>query len=313
MLGGGGVLGAAWMIGALGALEESTGLDVRTFDHIVGTSAGAVVAALLGAGISVADQRDHQLGRVRTGPLAAQAWDYDTATGGSRPRLPRLSAGSPAMVARNVRRLRRMPPTAVLSGFVPEGRGSLDGVGELVGAVTPEGSWSPHGGVWIVAMDYETGRRVAFGRPGDPEASLSEAVMASCAIPGWFAPVTVGEHRYIDGGTCSATSADLLAGLGLDEVYVVAPMVSFEFDHPRSLVSRLERRWRVRVTRRCMHEVMKLQAQGTDVCILGPVADDLAVMGANVMAVGRRLDVLETSMRTTAQTLARGRQRADAG
>lgn len=313
MLGGGGVLGAAWMVGALSAIEDRTGADVRSFDYILGTSAGAVIAALIGAGADVSQLRDHQLGRAGTGPLAEHAWDYDTATGGPRPVRPRMGVGSPAMVARNVRRLRRMPPTAVLSALVPEGRGSVQGIGDLVAAVTPGEGWSPHPGVWIVAMNYGTGRRVAFGRPGGPRASLPQAVMASCAIPGWFAPVTIDGHRYVDGGACSVTSVDLLAGLDLDEVFVVAPMVSFELDHPTQLLSRLERRWRVRCTRRCVREARKLRAEGTHVTLLGPGPADLEAIGANVMDGGRRLDVLETSMATSAAALSQGRRWADAG
>ena len=57
VLGGGGVLGAAWMVGALGALEDSLGIDVRDSEQIVGTSAGSVLAALIGAGVGVADLR----------------------------------------------------------------------------------------------------------------------------------------------------------------------------------------------------------------------------------------------------------------
>ncbi|MEP7018786.1 MAG: patatin-like phospholipase family protein, partial [Actinomycetota bacterium] len=43
VLGGGGVLGAAWMVGALQALQEETGIDVRDFDSCIGTSAGSVL------------------------------------------------------------------------------------------------------------------------------------------------------------------------------------------------------------------------------------------------------------------------------
>ncbi len=75
-----------------------------------------------------------------------------------------------------------------------------------------------------MALDYETGRRVVFGAPGAPAAGLSDAVLASCAIPGWFEPVTIGGHRYVDGGMWSATNVDLLAEAGLDEIFVLAPM-----------------------------------------------------------------------------------------
>jgi NTE family protein len=313
VLGAGGVLGAAWMVGALCALEEAVGLDVRSCEQIVGTSAGSVVAAMLGAGVTPSQLRDHQLGHVVDGPLAAFPWDYDRATGGALPPRPRLVFGSTALVRSNVRRLRRLPPTAVLSALLPVGRGSLDDLGSLIEAIAPGGTWSLHPGVRIVAMDYETGRRVPFGRPGEPPASLVEAVMASCAIPGWYSPVVIGGHRYVDGGTCSPTSVDLLAGLGLDEVYVVAPLVTLRPDRPRSLVAKMERRWRALMTRRCLREAAKLHAEGTMVTILGPGPEDLEAIGVNVMQVGRRIRVLETSLRTSAAALGGGSTQREAG
>ena len=99
--------------------------------------------------------------------------------------------------------------------------------------------------------------------------------MASCAIPGWYSPVRIGADRYVDGGACSSTSVDLLAGAGLDEVWVVAPSVSFLLDSPEALATRLERQWRVRVTRRCLREVAKVHAGGTEVTVLGPGPEDL--------------------------------------
>jgi NTE family protein len=303
VLGGGGVLGGAWMVGALTALESVHSVDARDADVIIGTSAGSVMAAMLGAGVGVAEVRAHQLGhRVSTGPLAAADWDYDTSTGGPLPPFPRLTPGSTALFTQNVGRLRRLPPTAVLSAFLPEGRGRLDAVGGLIRALVPSG-WAPHAGVRAVAMDYESGRRVAFGAGGAPDADLADAVMASCAIPGWYQPVTIGGRRYVDGGACSATNVDLAAALGLDEVFVLAPMVSFAFDRPTHWRARAERRWRARVTRRCLREVAKVHGGGTDVTVVGPGPEDLEAIGANLMAVERRQLVLETSLATSARAL----------
>jgi NTE family protein len=303
VLGGGGVLGGAWMVGALTALEEVHGLDARDAEMIVGTSAGSVTAALLGAGIGVGDLRAHQLGsRPANELLAAVTWDYDTSAGGAHPPLPRFHPGSAALITRNVGRWHRMPPTTVLAGLLPEGRGSLTAVGALIAGLVPQG-WSPHSGVRIVALDYDSGHRVVFGHPRFPAVDLADAVMASCAIPGWYAPVTIGGRRYVDGGAWSATSADLLAGLGLDEVFVIAPMVSFAFDRPASLLARAERRWRLQVTRRCLREVSKLHAGGSEVTVLGPGPDDLTAMGSNLMAPERRRDVLQTSLRTARAAL----------
>jgi NTE family protein len=155
-------------------------------------------------------------------------------------------------------------------------------------------------------MDYETGRRVAFGRAGAPSARLGDAVMASCAIPGWYEPVVIDGRRYVDGGTLSPTSLDLLGGLGLDEVVVLAPMVSFEMDTPATVVGRLERRFRRAMTRRVLHEAGKVRRSGSAVTILGPGPEDLEAIGVNLMDPSRRLRVLDTSLRTSARALSEG-------
>ena len=304
VLGGGGMLGAAWMVGALCALEEVHGFDATTADVIVGTSAGSVLAALVGAGVSPKHLRDHQRGvPIPSGPLAGYTWDYERAAGTGRPKLPKLFPASGKGLASSARRLRQLPPTAVLAGFMPQGQGSLERVGHLIEAITPMDEWSPHPNTWIVAMDLDEGKRVPFGKPGAPVAPLSDAVMASCAIPAWFQPVEINGHKYVDGGACSATSVDLVADMGLDEVYVLAPMVSFAVDRPNSVIARLERRWRTSVTRRCLYEAEKVRDNGAEVVLLGPGPEDLEAMGGNVMDVSRRLPVLEVSLRTSLEAL----------
>lgn len=303
VLGGGGVLGAAWMVGALKALQEETGVDVRDFDALVGTSAGSVLVALLGAGVSVGDLVKHQLGvPVVSGPLAGFHFDYERASGGVRPQRPRPGLGSRELLIRNALQLRQLPPTAILSALLPVGRGNLEAVGALVSHVVPEG-WVPRDAVTVVALDYDSGQRVAFGRPGSPAAALHEAVMASCAIPGWYQPMVIGDHRYIDGGAWSSTNLDLLAGEGLDEVFVLAPQVSFDADTPTQWATRLERQWRNRVTRNVVREVKTVHRQGTQVTVLGPGPEDLEAIGGNLMDLSRRPRVIETSLRTSALAL----------
>jgi NTE family protein len=127
--------------------------------------------------------------------------------------------------------------------------------------------------------------------------------MSSCAIPGWYAPVRIGGRRYVDGGACSPTSLDLVAPLGLDEVVVLSPMTSFDYDEPTTLAGRMERRFRRVVTKRLVGELRKVTATGTKVTVLGPTAEDLSVIGANLMDPSRRTRVLETSLRTSAAAL----------
>ena len=304
VIGGGGVLGAAWAIGALCALEESVGVAVGSFDELVGTSAGSVLCTMLAAGVSVDDLRTHQLeGRVERGPLAGFEWDYDQGTGGDRPPTPKAGLGSPVLLRKGIRELRQLPPTALLAAFLPEGRGSLDSVGAVVRHVQPTG-WVGRAGLSVVAFDYDAGVRVAFGREGAPVADIADAVMASCAIPGWYHPVRIGERRFIDGGTWSSTNVDLLVGRGLDEIYVLAPQVSFETDTPSQLVSRLERQWRTRVTAKALKEMNVVHADGAQVTMIGPGREDLEAIGGNLMDVNRRPLVIETSLRTSRIALA---------
>ncbi len=302
VLGGGGVLGGTWAVGAIEAMEQQFGFAAADADVIVGTSAGSVLAALIGAGVTTEQLVAHYDGRpVTAGPLAGVEFDVAQAAGGRRPGLPRLvGPGSPRLIGASLRRPGRLPPTAVLSAFMPEGTRTLHEVAHLIAAVTPPGQWSPHPNLWVVAMDYEDGRRTVFGRPGAPVAALADAVVASCSIPGWFVPVTIAGRTYVDGGAVSATSIDVLAHLGLDEVFVVAPMVSFATDHPRTLAARLERRWRGEVTRAACHEAAIVQSAGAVVRLLGPGPEDLAAIGANLMDDSRQHHVLHTSLRTSA-------------
>jgi len=297
VLGAGGVLGAAWTIGALAAVQEQYGWDPRDADVLVGTSAGSVLAASLGCRIGVGDLLDSQRG------IPVPGIDYDHDAAGALPPLPRPGIGSPRGLLQSALHPFRTTPMMALSTVLPQGRGSIEPVGQLVDAIAPPGSWALHPQTWVVAMDYDSGRRVVFGRDGAPAAPLRDAVMASCSIPAWYAPVRIDRRRYVDGGACSPTSLDLVARLGLDEVVVLSPMTSMEYDSPTSVAARIERRLRRLVTKRLLGEVKKVAATGTRVTLLGPGPEDLAAIGANMMDPQRRESVLETSVRTSRAAL----------
>lgn len=319
VLGAGGVLGFAWAVGALSALEAAEGIDCRDADMIVGTSAGSITAALLGCGVAVPTMLAHQSGIPVEGDTDAADtdagtsvvgsseidYDYETDSGGSLPPWPAPGLGSAQLLVHAALHPRQVTPMAALSSVLPRGRGTLEPVTRLVANLLSEGAdWAPHPSVWAVAMDYDNGQRVPFGRPGSPAARLPDAVTASCSIPGWYTPVRIGEHRYVDGGTCSSTSLDLLADQSLDEIYVFAPMVSFGYDRPTSVPALLERRFRRLATRRLLREAAKVRAAGTMVRMFGPGAEDLISIGANMMDPRRRQQVLETSLQTSARALA---------
>lgn len=300
MLGAGGVLGFTWTVGALHALEQSLGMDVRDMDVIVGTSAGSIMAAVLSSDVPLEVVLRHQRGRVRPGDVKID-WNYDSDSGGALPPLPMLGLGSPRLLARVARHPGRFTPLTAASAVLPRGRGRLAPVTSMVERIS-DAAW-PERETWIVAVDYATGRRTVFGQHGAPTARLSEAVTASCAIPGWYAPIRIGTRLYVDGGTHSSTSLDLLAGSPLDEVFVVAPMAATGYDRPWSVVGQVERRIRRQVTRRLEREAAKVRLAGTAVTLLAPGPDDLRAIGANMMDHRRRRAVLRTSLFTSTGAL----------
>ena len=308
VLGAGGVLGAAWMTGALAGLQDRlpAAADV---DLIVGTSAGSVLAAAL---------------RCRASMDEIVAWQCGDATGmlaesmvlakrdGPLPPWPRPHPGSLPLARAAL--LLQVPPWVGASGWLPHGRGQHAALRSLVSALhwrhhqhrePGHTSHWVHGDTWIAAMDYDTGRPVLFGQAGAPHARLPDAVVASCSIPGWYEPTLIDGRRYVDGGIRSATSLGALSGTRVQEVYVLAPMASTEPDHPLQPHLQIERRVRRLLTRVLLRQAKMLSAQGKRVTIVTPGPRDLAVMGANLMDSRRRQAVLEVSLGTSADSLAR--------
>jgi NTE family protein len=298
------------MLGALAALQEKHDWDPRDAALMVGTSAGSVMSALLRSGQAVDELYTAHAEETAT----ARATDLPDA--GPLPGLPHppdepdrepgwpgltgIGPGSLPLLLQAVRTPLKLTPSAVCSALLPRGRRPLTRIESFVRAVHPDDRWP--GGTWIVATDYHTGRRVTFGRAGSPTTSLARAVAASCAVPAWYEPVTIDGLPHIDGGVCSPCNADLLAGSGLDEVYVLAPMAATEHDRPRDPLTWLERRWRRSSTKRVCRELDKLRAAGIRATLLTPNATDLEVMGFNMMDGARRRDVLLCARETvTAQ------------
>jgi NTE family protein len=302
VIGAGGVLGFAWATGALAALERAEGFDCRSVDALVGTSAGSILSALLSCGLPAESIVRHQQGLPAPGDPVVD-YDEDVDGAGPLPPMPALAFGSPGLLLRAARHPLSTSPVAALAGLVPRGRASHTGVRRLVSSVLAGDHWPDDPRPWVVTMDYQSGRRVVFGRDGAPEATLADAVSASCAVPGWFAPTEIGGRPYVDGGTCSIASVDLLAGQDLDEVYVLAPMASFAYDAPSSVAGRLERRVRRVLTRQLLREAERVRATGTRVTLIAPGPEDLSAIGSNLMDARRRAAVLETSLRTSAAAL----------
>jgi NTE family protein len=301
VLGAGGATGGAFHAGVLAALEAGIGWDPRRADVILGTSAGSIAGAMLRAGFSAADGA----ARLSGAPLSAEGAARLRSIGlppGPPPPAGRPGSRSwfgpsaPAVLLAAARRPWDVRPMAVMAGLMPEGPVPTTVISDGVTAMLGDG-W-PARPLWIAAVRLDDARLVVFGQAGAPDATPAEAVAASCAIPGWFAPVRIGGARYVDGGAHSLTNVNRLARAGLDLVIVSAPM------------GRAGRRgyngaFRQAARAQLIMEAEVLRRKGVAVVAFQPTVADQAVMGPNAMDASRRAAVVHQVRNSTLARLAR--------
>jgi NTE family protein len=157
----------------------------------------------------------------------------------------------------------------------------------------------PDKALWLCTVDINSGRRIVLGREGSPETSVATAVLASCAIPGFYQPVKVGKYTLVDGGVHSSTNLDLAAKFGCDLIIGVAPMAYEPIDAPdpiRQLV-------RLIPTRALSRETTYARRKGAEVLLIRPTAAELAVHGANLMRPDAGEEIARASYDAAARLL----------
>jgi NTE family protein len=240
VFGGGGVTGIAWETGVLVGLRDE-GVDVTDADLIVGTSAGSAVGAQVASG----DDLDGLYQRQLELSSSERAVAFDPMEFAKT----FLAALEGADGAHDVRA--RIGALALAADTVSESERRA-----IIAARLSRTEW-PERALVVTAVDEATGDLAAFDK--DDGAPFVDAVAASCAVPGVWPPVTIGDRRYIDGGVRSVVNLDLAAGH--DRVLVVAPS-------------------RLGIGRSVDDEIAAL---AVDARVLGVFADEdaLAVMGPN--------------------------------
>jgi NTE family protein len=278
VLGVGGTLGEAWMRGLLSGLESAGGLDFRRTEHFVGSSAGSIVAATLAAGRrpEAGDRAAREWGEQASDEPAAPGLLRRTARGASRVGIAAASPLAPVALA-GVAPAGRVIRAAALAA-VPDGRRSLGRLGRHFDAMGA----TFDGRLRIAAVDRRSGRRVMFGAPRAPSAAVSQAVLASCAVPGLFAPVSIGGREYVDGGVWSPGNLDAApAGRG-SRVLCLVPTAA------RGPLRAL-------TAATVAAETLALRARGATVRTLVPDPASAAAMGIDLMDPRRSDAVLDAA------------------
>jgi NTE family protein len=296
VLGGGGLTGTAFHAGVIAGLAEH-GWDAREAEVVVGTSAGSTSAILLRSGLPPADFVARMTGEPPS-PEGARVLDGIGPVRAPRLLGPRASRpASPALLRALARRPWAYRPAHLAAGLLPAGTrdvtDSVAGVGSLFAV------W-PARPTWIVAVRLTDGARVVFGR--DASATVRDAVSASCAIPGYFAPIPVDGQPHVDGGVWSTHNLDLVAGLGLDVVVVSAPMAT-----DSALARDPGNALRVGVRARLDREAAQVRRGGTPVVVVAPDRRLRDVMGTASMRIERRGPVARATRDLVGHLAAAGR------
>lgn len=243
VLAGGGIMGAAYEIGALTALDRIFDKDFSAgrFDMYIGVSAGSVIASLMANGIppallfraianderGVFNWRRSDIYRVDYRAIIASCWE----------------------VLRNLMHIYRYSRQNrwtfslheffyILQEQFPAGLFSLEplqnylsqsfaseGIKNNFDELTPE--------LYIPAYDLDRGQRVVFGSADHRDMHISQAITASCAIPYFFRPYRIGSQHYIDGSTGRVSHIDIAIEKGAKLIVVVNPRVPIDNDLER--------------------------------------------------------------------------------
>ncbi|MGI4745363.1 MAG: patatin-like phospholipase family protein [Janthinobacterium lividum] len=205
VLGGGGVAGIAWMTGVLLGLEDE-GVHLRTSEALIGTSAGSTVAAQIAGNIGLDDLFQRQVDPAR-----------QVAELSPEPHILELMSNAlPVLIKLTdpVERTKRIGDLAANTTTVDEAVRRA-----VIAARLPSHEW-PDRVLKVVAVDIETGQPRIFDRLSGVD--LVDAVAASCAVPGVWPPVSIGNHRYMDGGMRSSDNADFARECR--SIVVISPM-----------------------------------------------------------------------------------------
>ncbi len=161
VLGGGGLKGFAH-IGVLEVLHAAGITPVV----MAGSSIGSLIASASALGTPVAKMRERALSLKRKDLFRVNAGGF-----------ARGLLKSPSFYAAE-------PLHALIAAVIPDRRFDQMAMPLLVNTV-----------------DLERGMQVVWGSPGFRNASVREAVYASCALPGFFPPGVVSGRVCVDGGT----------------------------------------------------------------------------------------------------------------
>jgi predicted acylesterase/phospholipase RssA len=332
VLGGGGFTGGVYQIGALRALDLlSVNRSVNQFDVYVGTSAGALIAALAANGVTpeqmmrvVNNQTPTPFRDINLDMLLRPNYREFVLRG---VKLPLQLAGLARVLGRNLRTFSPVDLAIALAEALPSGLYTGAGIERYVRTVLSDPDRTDdfrllQNELYLAATDLDTCERIVLGAEGWDDVPISRAVAASAALPMVYKPVEVKRRELVDGGIVSTTNIDIAVEAGAEFIVVVNPLVPYVNDFSKEIPTLFGSRAR-RVSDmgfpKIAYQTFKLLAYqrlhemaarwkerypGVDIVLIEPEPDDELMFQTNILNYASRIDVARHGFQSVTVRLA---------
>ncbi len=333
VLGGGGLTGGVYEIGALRALDLlAVNRTVNEFDVYVGTSAGSFVASLAANGVT-----PEEMMRVANGQVPTSIRDLDLGTL-MRPNYLEFAKSAALMPLRMVglgrTLLGQLGQVSMMDLLIGLAEGLPSGVydGSGIERYMAEALADPDrtddfrmlgNELYLTATDLDTCERIVFGSEGWDDVPISKAAAASTALPIVYQPVDIRGRQLVDGGIRSTTNVDIAVEQGAKFVIVVNPLVPYVNDFqkviPTITGSRVRRvsdmgfpqigyqAFKLLAHQR-LHESVKRWEEkypGVDIILIEPDPNDELMFDTNIMSFGKRIEIARHGFESVTLRLAK--------
>jgi NTE family protein len=178
--------------------------------------------------------------------------------------------------------------------------------------------------LFLSACNLDTAERVIFGADENAEVTISQAMQASTALPGFFRPARINGVDYVDGGVRNTANIDVAIEKGADLIVVYNPFRPFYnetddesnadtkyFANGRYLSDRGLKVVMNQVMRTLLHSRLKLAMQRYladdrfqgDIVLLEPREQEADFFALNPLAFWRRSEAVEHGFNSVRQTV----------
>ncbi|MBA2567007.1 MAG: patatin-like phospholipase family protein [Thermoleophilaceae bacterium] len=333
VLGGGGLTGGVYEIGALRALDLlAVNRTVNEFDVYVGTSAGSFVASLAANGVT-----PEEMMRVANGQVPTSIRDVDLGTlmrpnyldfAKSAALMPLRMVGLGRTLLGQLGQVSMMDLLIGLAEGLPSGVYDGSGIERYVADALADPDRTDDfrmlgNELYLTATDLDTCERIVFGAEGWDDVPISKAAAASTALPIVYKPVDVRGRQLVDGGIRSTTNVDIAVEQGAKFVIVVNPLVPYVNDFqkviPTITGSRVRRvsdmgfpqigyqAFKLLAHQR-LHESVKRWEEkypGVDIILIEPDPNDELMFDTNIMSFGKRIEIARHGFESVTLRLAK--------